>query len=70
MFEKLDEYLVSIYMNQELDNNFFIFNMKNKKNYSIKGFLEDSNESYSLYRKDNKLGLNVNNGQYMFLYSS
>lgn len=69
MFEKLDEYLVNIYMNQEVENNFNIFKMVSKNNYSIGGFLEDSNDAYLLYRKDNKFGLKVNNGQYLFFYS-
>lgn len=71
MLEKLDEYLVNIYMNQELDNNFIIFKMDNKNKYSIRGFLDlnDSNDAYMLFRKNNKFGLNVNNGQYKFFYS-
>ena len=68
MFEKLDEYLVNIYMNQESDNAFNIFKMNDNNNYLLGGLL-DSNDAYMLHRKNNKFGLKVNNGQYTFFYS-
>lgn len=68
MFEKLDGYLVNIYMNLELDSNPIIFKMDNNNSYSIRGFL-DSNDTYMLFRKNNKFGLKINNGQYKFFYS-
>ena len=68
MFEKLDDYLVNIYMNQELNDDFIIFKRNDKNNYTIRGFL-NQNDAYMLIRKDNKFGLRVNGQQYKFFYS-
>lgn len=68
MFEKLDEYLVNIYMNPDQNSDFIIFKMNNKNDYSIRGFLS-SDDAYMLFRKNNQFGLKVNNDQYIFLYS-
>lgn len=68
MFEKLDEYLVKIYMNNKFNNDFIVFKRNAKNNYIIKGFI-DSNDAFMLYRKNNELGLKANNGNYTFIYS-
>ena len=66
MFEKIEDYITRIFYEQSPDNDFDIFATV-KNNFSFGGFLKDSGEAFSAYKKDNKVGLKVDNGKYIYI---
>lgn len=66
MFEKADEYLLKIFMNESSENNFNIF-ASNAGKCSLGGILPETGDAYALYKKENKLGLQINKGKYIFI---
>ena len=66
MFEKIEDYITRIFYEQSPDNDFDIFATV-KNNFSFGGFFKDSGEAFSAYKKDNKVGLKVDNGKYIYI---
>lgn len=66
MFEKADEYLLKIFMHESSDNNFDLFAQKGE-NFSLGGILPETEEAYALYKRNNRIGLKIDNGKYIFI---
>lgn len=66
MFEKAEEYIARIFYEQSPKNEFNIFAAV-KDNFSIGGFLQETGEAFSAYKRDNKIGIKVENGKYIYL---
>lgn len=66
MFEKAEEYITRIFYEQSPKNEFNIFATV-KDDFSIGGFLQETGEAFSAYKKDNKIGIKVENGKYIYL---
>lgn len=66
MFEKVEEYITQIFYEQSPDNTFDIFATV-KNNFSFGGFLQSTGEAFLAYKKDNKIGIKVENGKYIYI---
>jgi len=66
MFEKAEEYITQIFYEQSPKNEFNIFAAV-KDDFSIGGFFQETGDAFSAYKKDNKIGIKVENGKYIYL---